>query len=57
MKKLFFILSLTISFHCFSQEAEKEEIASVETVVNRFFESLEKQDTVMLKEVAFPEGQ
>ncbi len=57
MKKLFFILTLTICFDCFSQENEKTEKAAVESVVNQFFESLEKQDTVLLKEVAFMEGQ
>ncbi|PZX61187.1 putative lumazine-binding protein [Algoriphagus ratkowskyi] len=57
MKNLFLILTLTICFDCFSQETEKTEIAAVEVVVNRFFESLEKQDTVLLKEVAFMEGQ
>jgi hypothetical protein len=57
MKQLFLILSLTISFHCFSQQTEETEVAAVEAVVNQFFESLEKQDTVLLKEVAFMEGQ
>ena len=57
MKNLFLILALTICFDCFSQQTEETEIAAVETVVNQFFESLEKQDTVLLKEVAFKEGQ
>lgn len=46
-----------ISFNCFSQETEKPEVAAVKSVINQFFESLEKQDTVLLKQVAFMEGQ
>lgn len=57
MKKLLLILTLIVSFNCFSQEIEKAEVAAVEAVVNQFFESLERQDTVLLKEVAFMEGQ
>jgi hypothetical protein len=57
MKKLLLILTLSVSFNCFSQEIEKAEVAAVEAVVNQFFESLEKQDTVLLKQVAFMEGQ
>ncbi|PZX50599.1 nuclear transport factor 2 family protein [Algoriphagus chordae] len=57
MKNIFLILALAISFDCFSQQAEETDIAAVKSVVNRFFESLEKQDTVLLKELAFMEGQ
>lgn len=57
MKNLFLILALSICFDCFSQQTEETEIAEVKSVVNQFFESLEKQDTVLLKEVAFMEGQ
>lgn len=57
VKNLFIILLFAISFDSFSQETTKSEVAAVKTVVNRFFESLEKQDTVLLKEVAFMEGQ
>lgn len=57
MKKLFLIICITISFNCFSQETQKSEVEAVQTVVNKFFKSLAKQDTVVLKEVAFMEGQ
>lgn len=57
MKNIFLILALVASFDCFSQHPEENEVESVKAVVNRFFESLEKQDTVLLKEVAFMEGQ
>ena len=57
MKKFVLILALTLSFDCFSQEAAKAEVVAVETVVNQFFQALEKQDTVLLKKVAFMEGQ
>lgn len=57
MKKLFLILALVVSFDCFSQQTVENEVESVKGVVNQFFESLEKQDTVLLKEVAFMEGQ
>ncbi|SFU17441.1 Putative lumazine-binding [Algoriphagus locisalis] len=57
MKKLVLILALTLCFDCFSQEVENMEVEAVETVVNQFFEALEKQDTVLLKQVAFMEGQ
>lgn len=57
MKKLFLILALVVSFDCFSQQTVENEVESVKAVVNRFFESLEKQDTVLLKEAAFMEGQ
>lgn len=56
-KKLLLILLLALSFDGFSQETTKPEVAAVEIVVNQFFESLEKQDTLLLKEVAFMEGQ
>ncbi|WP_339706620.1 nuclear transport factor 2 family protein [Algoriphagus aquimarinus] len=57
IKKLVLILALTLCFDCFSQEVETAEVAAVKSVVNQFFESLEKQDTVLLKQVAFMEGQ
>jgi len=57
MKKVLLILALTFSFDCFSQEVEKAEVAAVTAVVNQFFEALEKQDTVLLKQVASMEGQ
>ena len=57
MKKLLIILAFTLSFDCFSQEAARAEVVAVEAVVNQFFEALEKQDTVLLKKVAFREGQ
>ncbi len=57
MKNLFLILALVVSFDCFSQQTVENEVESVKAVVNQFFESLEKQDTVLLKEVAFMEGQ
>jgi len=57
MKKLLVIFSLIISFDCFSQETKKSDVIAVESVVLQFFESLENQDTLLLKEVAFMEGQ
>lgn len=57
MKISFLFLTLLISFSSFSQEINQQEVTAVEAVVNGFFESLEKQDTVLLKEVAFMEGQ
>lgn len=57
MKKLFLVFTFAICFNCFSQETSSSEITSVESVINQFFESLEKQDTVLLKQVAFMEGQ
>ncbi|MEB2781257.1 nuclear transport factor 2 family protein [Algoriphagus sp. C2-6-M1] len=57
MKNIFLLLALMSCFDCFSQEAEKTEEAAIKAVVNQFFESLEKQDTVLLKQVAFMEGQ
>ncbi|WP_339866548.1 hypothetical protein [uncultured Algoriphagus sp.] len=57
MKKLVLILALTLCFDCFSQEVDKTEVAAVTAVVNQFFEALEKQDTVLLKQVASMEGQ
>ncbi|RAI87910.1 nuclear transport factor 2 family protein [Algoriphagus yeomjeoni] len=57
MKSSLVILLLLNSINCFSQETNRSEVTSVQTVVNQFFESLEKQDTVLLKKVAFMEGQ
>ena len=57
MKKLVLILSLTLCLDCFSQEAENREVAAVTEVVNQFFKVLENQDTVLIKQVAFMEGQ
>ncbi|WP_425640058.1 hypothetical protein ACPUEN_09565 [Algoriphagus yeomjeoni] len=57
MKNSLVILLLLISINCFAQETNRSEVTAVRTTVNRFFESLEKQDTVLLKEVAFMEGQ
>ncbi|MEP0711925.1 nuclear transport factor 2 family protein [Algoriphagus sp.] len=57
MKINLILLLFVISFNSFSQETNQQEIAAVEHVVNRFFESLEKQDTLLLQEVAFMEGQ
>ncbi|WP_339706616.1 hypothetical protein [Algoriphagus aquimarinus] len=49
MKKLVLILTLTLCFDCFSQEVETAEVAAVKSVVNQFFESLEKLDIVLIK--------
>ncbi|WP_339877424.1 nuclear transport factor 2 family protein [uncultured Algoriphagus sp.] len=57
MKKLVLIISLMLCFDCFSQEVENPEVAAVTAVVNQFFEVLENQDTVLLKQVAFMQGQ
>ena len=57
MKKLLAILSLMLSFDCFSQEIENAEVAAVAAVVYQFFEVLKNQDTLLLKQVAFMEGQ
>ncbi len=57
MKNIFLILALSICFDCLSQQPEEMEVAAVKSVVNQFFESLEKQDTVLLKQVASMEGQ
>ncbi|MEB2777705.1 hypothetical protein SYJ56_20485 [Algoriphagus sp. D3-2-R+10] len=57
MKKVFLFLAFLSCFDCFPQETDKLEAAAVKAVVNQFFESLEKQDTVLLKQVAFMEGQ
>lgn len=46
-----------LCFDCFSQEVENPEVAAVTAVVNQFFEVLENQDTVLLKQVAFMQGQ
>ena len=51
------MLALSLSFDCFSQEVVNTEVVAVKALVNQFFESLEKQDTVLLKQVAFMEGQ
>ncbi|WP_339752480.1 hypothetical protein [Algoriphagus aquimarinus] len=57
MKHIFLAFALLFCFDCFSQQAEETEVAAVKSVVNQFFESLEKQDTVLLQQVAFMEGQ
>ena len=57
MKNLFLIVALVVSFDCFSQQTVENEVESVKAVVNQFFESLEKQDTVLLKQVASMEWQ
>jgi hypothetical protein len=41
----------------YSQTMDKSDEQQVEVTVNRFFESLEKQDTVLLKDVAYTDGQ
>ncbi len=57
MKTNLLLLILCVPFFGIAQSHKDNEIEAVKEVIQRFFDSLEEQDTVLLKEVAFPEGQ
>jgi hypothetical protein len=57
MKLITSLVLILLSINCFSQESPSSEEASVISVVNQFFEALEKQDTVLYKRILYPQGQ
>ena len=50
-------MSVLISFNCFSQKPNDSDEIKVKKVVNQFFESLNKQDTILYKKILLLEGQ
>ena len=51
------MLSILMSLSCFSQKPNDFNEIKVKKVVNQFFESLNKQDTILYKKILFMEGQ
>lgn len=54
MKK---ILLLLLLIPCFQGVAQQTDEIEIKNVISMFFNSLESQDTVLLRKSAFPEGQ
>ncbi len=52
-----FLISLWISNSCFSQDNYISEKKSIQNIIDSFFEALEKQDTVLFKNIVFTNGQ
>ena len=57
MRQIFLLILILISFSCFSQEPNDSDKIKVKKVVNQFFESLNKQDSILYKKILFLEGQ
>lgn len=56
MRKIIFLALIVAGFNCFSQAVDSDKKAVLEKV-NKFFEALEKQDTVLYKSLVFTNGQ
>ena len=57
MKKIIFLVFIVAGFNCFSQQAVDNDKKAVLEKVNKFFEALEKQDSVLYKSLVFTSGQ
>ncbi|MEM6840659.1 MAG: nuclear transport factor 2 family protein [Bacteroidota bacterium] len=57
MKQLILLILLTVNIQCYAQQLGNSEEQAVMDVINQFFVSLEEQDTVLYKQIVFPEGQ
>jgi hypothetical protein len=57
MKQLVLLTLLSINFQCYAQQQDNSEEKAIIAVINQFFVSLEKQDTVLFKQLVFTEGQ
>ncbi|TYA55278.1 nuclear transport factor 2 family protein [Formosa maritima] len=57
MKHIIILLLLIISINSYSQDSDKSVEKAIIDVVNQFFESLEKQDTILMKKIVFIDGQ
>ena len=57
MKLPLLLLFLISTFNGYSQESESTDEKLITQTVNRFFESLEKKDTALLKSATMPQGQ
>jgi hypothetical protein len=51
------LITILICLNCSSQKSSDADEMEVREIVNQFFESLNKQDTVLYKEIVFMEGQ
>lgn len=57
MKKLLLPLLLTLAFNAFSQDSEATDDQKIKKVINQFFESLEKKDSTLMKNITMTGGQ
>ena len=57
MKKSILILLLTMTIQTYSQESEKKDKQQIIAVINKFFESLEKKDSLMMRQTTLDEAQ
>ncbi len=57
MKKSILILLLTMTIQTYSQESEKKDEQQIIAVINKFFESLEKKDSLMMRQTTMDEAQ
>lgn len=57
MKKSMLILLLTMTIQTYSQESEKKDKQQIIAVINKFFESLEKKDSLMMRQTTLDEAQ
>ena len=51
------ILLLTMTIQTYSQESEKKDKQQIIAVINKFFESLEKKDSLMMRQTTLDEAQ
>ena len=57
MKKSILILLLTMTIQAYSQESEKKDEQQIIAIINKFFESLEKKDSLMMRQTTMDEAQ
>jgi len=57
MKKIVWIILTVVSASCFSQSSTERAEIKIKETIHQFFESLNKQDTVLYKKTLFLEGQ
>ncbi len=57
MKLLTLLALFAVNIQCYAQQHDNAEEQAVTDVIKQFFVSLEKQDTVLYKQLVFSEGQ
>ena len=57
MRKSILTLLLTMTIQAYSQESEKKDKQQIIAVINKFFESLEKKDSLMIRQTTMDEAQ
>ena len=57
MKKLLFLLLITLAFNAYSQNLEITDEQRIKRVINQFFESLETKDSLLMQQTTMKEAQ